>query len=92
MPPESNAAPAPTCAGLDIRLRNMVAHRNLKRAELNGIVETAAREVTRRSQEIDGLDAGIADLIEQRLAVMTGAHAEPTVALGPRLAPFVGRS
>jgi hypothetical protein len=91
MPPEDSHAPTddgPTCAGLDIRLRHLVAVRDAKRAERDAAIAAAARLM----REIDGFNAHISDLIETRLAVMMGDHAEPTVDLARRIAPFVGHA
>jgi hypothetical protein len=87
MPPTDNAAPTgPTVEGLDILLRNRVAHRKAKQAERDEAIRRAALLM----REIDELDRGIADLVDQRLAVMMGAGVDTMANLAQRLAPFVG--
>jgi hypothetical protein len=89
MASEQDHAPSgPSVAGLDIRLRQYTGHKKLKQAERDAAIANAARLM----REIDELDRGIADLIEQRLAVMMGERVEPMVDVMSRLAPFVGHS
>jgi hypothetical protein len=83
-----NDAPKVTVEGLDIRARNLVAHKKLKRAERDECIRRAAQLM----REMDELDRGIADLVDRRLDVMLGDRIEPMVDLRERLAPFVGHA